>query len=76
MHTCALTPVVTYSGAITACGKADQWQTSLDLLIEMQQVHKLKPDLITYNSVLGALEKGGQGVWASQLLAEMRTAGN
>jgi pentatricopeptide repeat protein len=67
--------VVTYSGAITACGKADQWHTSLDLLREMQQVHKLKPDLITYNSVLGALEKGGQGVRASHLLAEMRTAG-
>ena len=50
---------ITYSAAISACEKGQQWITSTTLLREMQQWH-MKLDTITYNAAISAFEEGQQ----------------
>ena len=50
---------VTYSAAIVACEKGEQWQQTLDLFVAEQSV-ELLPDVITYNASISAHEKREQ----------------
>ena len=49
--------VITYSSLITACEKAGQWETALDLLGRMYQ-DGCRPNTITYNSLISACAQG------------------
>merc|ERR1711966_224535 len=66
--------VVTYSAAISACGKSGQWKTALLLLKEMRGAD-LTPNVITYSAAISACEKGGQREKALSLLKQMRGLG-
>ena len=48
--------VITYSAAISACGKVKQSQKALELLEEMRQ-NGMEPNVITYNAASSAREK-------------------
>ena len=50
---------VTYSGAISACEKGEQWQQALDLVVAEQSV-ELLPGVITCNASISAREKREQ----------------
>ena len=65
-----ITPVViTYSAAISACEKGQQWEEALRLLGEMKK-KDITPNVITYNTTISACEKGGQWVEALRLFGE------
>jgi pentatricopeptide repeat protein len=66
--------VITYNAAMTACGKASQWERALELLSEMRE-RGLEPDMITYSVAISACEKGSQKERALELLSEMRERG-
>ena len=48
--------VITYSAAISACGKGQQWQCTLRLLEEMRRPG-VPANVITYNAAISASEK-------------------
>merc|ERR1711907_889494 len=62
---------ITYSAAISACERGQQWITATTLLREMQQWH-MKLDTITYSAAISACEKGQQWITATTLLREMQ----
>ena len=49
--------VVTYSAAISACGKGQKPQQALHLLQELQ-LRGLLQDVVTYSAAISACEKG------------------
>ena len=51
--------VITYSAAISACEKGQQWRLALGLLAEMAFV-KVAKHVITYSAAISACEKGHQ----------------
>ena len=54
---------VTYSAAISACEKGEQWQQALDLVVTEQSV-ELLPDVITCNASPGEqLSPPSRGEW-------------
>ena len=51
--------VVSWSAAISACEKGEQWEGALGLLQEM--VHQLlTPDVVSWSAAIRACEKGMQ----------------
>jgi pentatricopeptide repeat protein len=63
--------VITYSVAISACGKGSKWERALELLSEMRE-RRIDPNAITYSAAISACEKGSQWEFALELLCEMR----
>lgn len=64
--------VFTYSTAITACGKAGQWERALMLLGEMETgQEKLAPDVISINAAIAACGRAGECDRALELLRRM-----
>jgi len=49
--------VSSYSSAISACEKGQQWEQALNLLPEMRRSW-LEPNVISYSSAISACEKG------------------
>ena len=45
-----------YSAAISACKKGQQWATALGLLAEMEH-HSLQAEITSYNAEISACEK-------------------
>ena len=43
--------VISFSAAISACEKSEQWEKALELLDEMQQ-RKLEPDVISFSAAI------------------------
>lgn len=61
--------VVSCNAAITACGKASQWQNAMQLLSHMSS-GSMAPDVITYSAAASACER--EWTQALQLLSEAR----
>ena len=60
MRAAGLTPnAISYSAAISACEKGQQWQRALELLEEMKAAG-VAPNVISYNAAISACEKGQQ----------------
>ena len=51
--------VITYIGAISACGKGEQWHQALSLLQETQSANVI-PNVSTYSAAISACENCGQ----------------
>eukprot|EP00434_Breviolum_minutum_P022565 symbB.v1.2.019910.t1/scaffold1583.1/size183753/10 len=66
--------VISYSAAISACEKSNEWQQSIRLLSELRSA-TLESDLILFNSVLSACSKGFQWTVALELLDCMAASG-
>ena len=49
--------IVSYSAAISACGKCRQWEKSLELFAEMKRMD-IRPNVISYNALISSMEKG------------------
>lgn len=64
--------VVSCNAAITACGKASQWQNAMQLLSHMGS-GSMAPDVITYSAAASACER--EWTQALQLLSEARWGG-
>ncbi|EOD11948.1 hypothetical protein EMIHUDRAFT_459720 [Emiliania huxleyi CCMP1516] len=65
---------VAVSAAINACGAAGDWKAALFLLDEIRR-SGARPDLISWNAALAALDKGRQPRRAVAILDEMAAAG-
>jgi len=65
---------VSFSAAISACGKGEQRERALELLDEMG-TRGLRPDVISYSAAISACEKGGQWERALALMDEMIASG-
>jgi pentatricopeptide repeat domain-containing protein 1 len=61
--------LVTYTSAISACGKASEWQQALELL-ELMEMKLLKADTISCNSAISACEKAGKWQEALSILQQ------
>lgn len=64
--------VVSYAGAIKACGDCGQWEKAIDLHREMA-VDRVRPDAFSYAAVIKACADGGQWQKAHELHREMAT---
>ena len=67
----ALDPVI-YTPAIAACGRASHWEKATQLMETMQR-QSVKADIITCNSLMGALEKSHQWELVFDLMVEMKS---
>ncbi|CAN0464184.1 unnamed protein product, partial [Hapterophycus canaliculatus] len=71
--------VEAYAAAITACGKAGQWEVAVGLLREVTDgdpvLVPLAPDVVLYNAAIEACGKSGQWERALQLLKEIWEVG-
>lgn len=65
---------VTFSAAVSACGKVGQWRAALSLLGRMRAAN-CHPNVTTYTAAIDACGKGGQWQRAQGLLVEMRAKG-
>jgi len=65
---------ITYTAAISACGKGGQWKKALELLGQMDAAGVAR-NTITYNAAISACGKGGQWKKALELLGQMDAAG-
>lgn len=68
-----LTPdEVTFSTAVTACGRAGEWERALSLLDEMATEREcLTPDVVAINAAIDACGRAGQCQQALDLLGRM-----
>ena len=66
--------LVCYSQAISACDKAKQWQTAVELL-ESMEPNGVPPNEFHYSGAISACAKCGQSSVAARLLGGMRKAG-
>ena len=67
--------VYTFVATISALGDGCQWQQALQILNNMQRLHRVKPNVFVYNAAMNACVNGKQWQKALQLLGEMRTQG-
>lgn len=58
-----------YNAAITACGRAGQWEAALTVFHTLRAVGK--PDAISYNAAMSALERAKRFDDVDELFAEM-----
>lgn len=63
--------IITYSAAISACGRGQEWQHALRLLTQLWEWH-LEANVITYNAGITACEKGSQWHIALKLMEELQ----
>lgn len=63
--------IITYSAAISACGRGQEWQHALRLLTQLWDWH-LEANVITYNAGITACEKGSQWHIALKLMEELQ----
>jgi len=63
--------IITYSAAISACGRGQEWQHALRLLAQLWDWH-LEANVITYNAGITACEKGSQWHIALKLMEELQ----
>lgn len=63
--------VITYSAAILACEKGEQWERALSLLDEMQH-GGIEPNEFSFDAAISACERSGQYDRADSLLREMK----
>ena len=62
-------------GSLTpACARAQQWQPALALLERMEARGPI-PSVITYNTVISAMEKGHQWAGALEVLERLEARG-
>lgn len=66
--------VVSYNAAISACGRAQQWEKALELLVTMEE-RGLVPTLISYSAAIGACKTGQQYAKALELVQTMERRG-
>lgn len=66
---------VVYSTAISACARASDARTAIQLLHEMQDHEGLPPDAICYTGAMHACSKAREGGKALALLREMEQRG-
>merc|ERR1712070_915880 len=66
--------VVSYSAAISACEKGQQWEDALSLLDDVQGSF-LVPDVVSFNAAISACEVCGRSPEAGQLKLQMRQTG-
>lgn len=57
--------VYSFNSAISACGRAAQWEQALALLSEMERVGSAAaaappPDIVSYNGAINAVAKAGR----------------
>ena len=64
-----------FSSAISASGRAGQWEEALNLLLKFEGSTSAPPDLKSYNVALMALGKAKRSVEAEELLARMVSRG-
>ena len=65
--------MISFSAAISACEKGQQWEQALELL-ETMLLLGVRANIITFNAVLSALEKAGKWHLALDFL-EVRELG-
>eukprot|EP00434_Breviolum_minutum_P025667 symbB.v1.2.022682.t1/scaffold2025.1/size93651/5 len=65
--------IITFSAAISACEKAGEWRSALNILWEMKG-RKLSADTIACSAAISACEKAAQWEVALQLLCNMQPA--
>ena len=63
---------ISFNSAITACGKAAQWQAAVELLWQMPST-SLTPDVISYNAAVAACTQHWQ--MALEIFSQMLPAG-
>ena len=63
--------MISYSAAISACEKGQQWEDALSLLPKMRRA-RLEPDVTSYSMAISACEKGQPWEEALGLLPNMR----
>ena len=66
--------IITYSAAISACEKGQQWQRAMDFLGQVRAAGMVL-NVITYSAAISACEKGGQWDRALSLLDKLRKGG-
>ena len=75
MRAAKLVPdAIIFNAAITACGRAGQYDQSLSLLKEMRRAG-ITPTEVSFGAVISACEQGGHWEHALSLLDEMRREG-
>jgi len=52
--------VVGYNAALSACARAGQWESAIELLEKMEVSSEVVPDAVTYGTILAACESGKQ----------------
>ena len=62
---------ISFSAAISACEKGQQWQRALQLM-EGMQARSVQPNVISYNAAISACGKGQQWQWVLQLMEGMQ----
>jgi pentatricopeptide repeat domain-containing protein 1 len=63
--------VITHNATISACGKSQQWQRTLELLEKMLS-QRLQADVITYSALISACVNGKQWQRAFEWLVVLR----
>ena len=63
--------VVSYSAAISACGKGRQWKVALSLIKQMRSVG-IKLNIVSYNASIQACASAGQPIKALEIFHEVQ----
>ena len=64
--------VISYSAAISACGKGGKWEEALSLIKQMRSVD-IEPNMFTYAASIQACAYAGQPAEALQIFDEAQT---
>ena len=63
------------NAALSALGKAGQWQRAIEFLDAMPSLYGTTPDAVSYTSAISGCERAAEWMAAAQLLRQMQQAG-
>lgn len=64
-----------FNSALAACAEACDWQKALEYLSAMRLFPGANPDIVTYNTVMNALEASGKAAETLRILSAISEAG-